>query len=372
MRVLHYSKYYPPFFGGIEKVAYDLVLGQRVMGHAVDVLCFSHHGAAIREHSPEGEIVRSSVFANVASTPLSLTNLRDFSRMAENYDVIHVHLPNPVANLAVFLSRPTARVVLHWHTDIVRQKNILKLYDPLQQWLLRRADAVIATSPPYAESSPWLREHANKVEVIPLGVDVGALAASAAAVAQVKARYGGRRIIFSLGRLVYYKGFEYLVRAAERLPDDVVVVIGGVGELQEDLSELIRASGLGQKVILAGTIPFHELGAHFAACDIFCLPSVERSEAYGVVQVEAMSFAKPVVSTEIPGSGVSWVNQHEVSGLVVPPADAESLSKGLNSLLESSELRACLGAGARQRYERYFRVEHMTASVDALYRRISV
>lgn len=374
MKILHFSKFYPPFFGGIEKVAYDLVEGSLSAGHQVDVLCFSHEGRGSIETDVRGcIIVRSSVFATVASTPLSLGNLFDFIKLIgkeDEYDVIHVHLPNPLANLAIFLARPRAKIVLHWHADIVKQKNLLKIYDPLQQWLLDRADAIIATSPPYVDSSPWLSKHADKVTVIPIGADVSMMPVNSLRIQEIRSYYGGRKIVFALGRLVYYKGFESLVSAATYLSDDVVVIIGGVGELEEDLKGQILAAGLENKVYLIGSIPFSCLGAYFNACDVFCLPSVERSEAYGVVQLEAMYFGKPLVSTDIPGSGVSWVNSNGVSGLVVPPRDPVALGEALNRILEDDVLRKELSDGSRKRYEDLFLVDRMVEATLGLYKTI--
>lgn len=371
MKVLHYSKFYPPVFGGIEKVAYDLVEGMTRRNIHGDVLCFNKDGSSVDEKARSGyRIVRSGIFATIASTPLSLSNLARFAGMAPAYDVIHIHMPNPVANLAVFLTRPKAKIVLHWHSDIVKQKQILKLYDPLQQWLLRRADAIIATSPPYVDSSPWLQAYLDKVTVIPLGTEVSDLPCDPETIAAIKQEVGGRKIVFSLGRLVYYKGFEYLIEAAARLPDDTVVVIGGVGELEQSLREKVEALGLSGKVMLIGGIPFKRLGAYFAACDVFCLPSLERSEAYGVVQMEAMYFGKPVVSTAIPGSGVSWVNKHEDSGLIVPPADSEALASALSGILQDDALKERLGRNAKRRYDELFSVDKMVDLTTALYRKI--
>ncbi|MDO8330190.1 MAG: glycosyltransferase [Fluviicoccus sp.] len=372
MNVLHYSKFYPPVFGGIEKVAFDLVEGMVKNGVTCDVLCFNSDRSDITEQSASGyRIIRTGIFATLASTPLSLANIRQFVRMADDYDVIHIHMPNPVANLAVFLARPKkARIVLHWHSDIVKQKTILKLYDPLQQWLLRRADAVIATSPPYAESSPWLQAYAEKVAVIPLGVDVSGIPSDPLIVDEIKREYGGRKLVFSLGRLVYYKGFDYLIDAASRLPDDVAVVIGGIGELEGALREKLASLKLENKVYLIGGIPFKKLGAYFKACDVFCLPSLERSEAYGVVQMEAMYFGKPVVSTSIPGSGVGWVNENNVSGQVVPPGDSLALSNSLDLILRDESLRLKLGEGARRRYDELFVVDKMVGLTVDLYQKV--
>lgn len=371
MRILHYGKFYPPYFGGIEKVTYDLVEGMTAKGHKADVLCFSETSHSSSELAPAGyRIIRSGCFAHVASTPLSFRNIFQFCAIASEYDVIHIQLPNPVANLALLLSCTRTKVVVHWQCDIVKQKKLLFFYDPLQQWMLRRADAILASTPTYAEGSPWLCKHLDKVTVVPLGVDVSDKVTNPDKVAEVRARYANKKIVFALGRLIYYKGFEYLVEAAKFLPDDYVVLIGGKGELHDKLNQIIAAENLQGKVFLLGSLPGADMGAYFTACDVFCLPSVERSEAFGLVQAEAMSFGKPVVSTNIPGSGVGWVNKDGVSGFVVEPKNPEALADGIKRTLADPEIYRKLSDGARARFDEQFTTERMVDRVLALYERV--
>jgi len=295
-------------------------------------------------------------------------------QIADRYDLMHVHLPNPMANLAVLLSGFKGRVVLHWHSDIVKQRRAIKFYEPLQSWLLRRADSIITTSSVYADSSRYLADWRHKVVPIPIGIDPLALAVDSEMLERLRSRYRGRRIVFALGRLTYYKGFRYLVDAAIHLPDGVTVLIGGSGELAGVLQEQASQKGLAGRVEMLGDIPARDLGAYYALCDVFCLPSIARSEAFGVVMLEAMAFGKPVVATEIPGSGVPWVNQHDVSGLNVPVEDSVALAAAIRTLIENEHLRSTLGTGARSRFERHFRAPQMIESTidayEALTRRV--
>jgi rhamnosyl/mannosyltransferase len=231
---------------------------------------------------------------------------------------------------------------------------------------------VIATSAAYADSSDALRRWRDKVRVVPIGIGDNREAADADAVRGLRERFGGRRIVFSLGRMTYYKGFDVLVEAAASLPDDCVVLIGGEGDLLEDLRRTVVARGLGDRVHVLGHVPDHELPTHFAACDVFCMPSTVRAEAYGVAIVEAMVMGKPVVATDIVGSGVPWVNVHGVTGLNVPVRDAPALAGALNRLLSDPAMRHRLGTVARLRYTQEFRGEVMIGRTLALYEALGV
>lgn len=316
----------------------------------------------------DGQLVyRGGELARIASTSLSPQTIKLYRQLKSDYDIVHAHLPNPLANLAIRGAHKGIKIVSHWHSDIIKQRHLMKLYAPLQSWLLRRSDAVIATSQDYLEGSPWLRPHRGKVHVVPIGVDTEHLNVDEAAVAEIRRRYGGGKIIFSLGRLTYYKGFEFLIRAAHQV-ENARILIGGDGEERQALQQLIRDCGVQDRVDLIGRIPADQIGSYFRACDVFCLPSHLKSEAFGVVQLEAMASGRPVVSTAIEGSGVGWVNQDGVSGLVVPPASPDALARALNRLIEDGDLRQRLGEGARARYESRFRKKHMVRGVIDVYR----
>jgi glycosyltransferase involved in cell wall biosynthesis len=358
--------------GGIESVASELVHGLRRRGVRADVLCSNQRPVTERSSLPDGtDLIRVASLGTLLSMSVAPAMLPQLRSCAQRYDILHVHMPDPLAALAVWVAKPTAKLVLHWHSDVVRQRFALRLYEPLQTWLLGRADAIVATSPPYALSSPALQAWSRKVHVVPIGITDKVDEVSQAAVQAVRARFGGRRIIFSLGRMTYYKGFEVLVDAASRLKgDDVVVVIGGEGERLTRLREQIEQMGLGARVRLVGHVPDDDLAAYFAACDLFCMPSTVRAEAYGVAILEAMMMSRAVVATDIPGSGVPWVNQHGVSGLNVPASDPEALAQALQRLLDDTALREACAMRARARFEREFSAFDMVASTLELYRRL--
>ena len=340
MRILHIGKFYPPYFGGIEKVNYDIVEGLNMNGVQTDVLCSNHNKGNAFSEIPY-KTYRSHTFKVIASTPLSCSLITTLRKIQDNYDIIHVHLPNPMANLAIFLTQPKAKIILHWHSDIIKQKSLLILYSPLQSWLLKRADKI--------------------------GIDSQELSIDRNTLNVLKNKYQGNKIVFSLGRLVYYKGFEYLIDAARFLPNDIIILIAGIGELKEKLQDQIFNHNLQNKVKLLGKIPFEELGAYYELCDIFCLPSTERSEAFGVVQIEAMAFEKPIISTSIKGSGVDWVNLNNISGIIVPPKNSKKLAEAITELLTNENKYQQLSIGAKKRYEDVFTKDKMVDSFKSLY-----
>lgn len=363
MKILHIGKFHP-IRGGIEKVMLDLTEGLSGRGFECDMLCAASRGSYTITLNERARILAVRTLARVKSTMLAPAMILRLRRIRRHYDIVHIHHPDPMAALALRLSGFKGRVVLHWHSDILRQRKLLQLVRPLQAWLLRRADAIVGTSPAYLSESKWLTDVQHKCTCIPIGI-ASPESPSAADVIDIRERYGHRRIVFAMGRLVSYKGFEYLIDAAAMLPDSYVIVIGGTGPLESSLQERIDAAGLASKVILAGRIPDNRLSAYYRAATIFCLPSVERTEAFGVVQIEAMACGTPVVATTIEGSGVAWVNDHGTSGLNVPPRDPAALAKAIMAVAEHRDDYA---EGALRRFEDNFTSEAMLDKTVDLYR----
>lgn len=371
MKVLQISKYFPPVLGGIEAVAWEIAEGLARSGVSSAVLCSDQRFWGRTDHFPSGyDVVRAGRWGSLLATSIAPAMALHLLRRMGAADVVHVHMPDPMAAAAIWAVRPKARLVVHWHSDVIRQRRALRYYEPLQAWLLKRADVVIATSPPYAESSLPLQPWRSKVEVMPIGISDNHSQACSVRAGQLRLAARGRRIVFALGRVTYYKGFEVLIDAAVALPDDCVVYVGGDGELLESFRSLVARRGLGGKVQFLGHIDDGELPSYFEACDIFCMPSTLRAEAYGVAIVEAMVMGKPIVASDIKGSGVPWVNVHGQTGYNVPAGDAAALGRALCELLADDELRKRLGAGSRQRYEREFGAHQMTERILSLYRRL--
>jgi len=371
MKALQISKFYPPVMGGIESAAWELTEGLNRAGLRTDVLCSNQRSVTIIDRFAAGyDVVRAASMGMLLSTSMAPAMLREARRMSGGCDVVHVHMPDPMAAIAVWATRPRSRLVVHWHSDVIRQRKALKLYEPLQQWLLARADAIVATSQAYADASAPLRRWRDKVAVIPIGISDNRTDACSEKAAAIRKRFRNRRIVFSLGRMTYYKGFEVLIEAATALPDDAVVLIGGDGELLEHFHELILRRGLPGKVHLLGHINDDDLPSYFEACDVFCLSSTARAEAYGVAMLEAMVMGKPIVASDIDGSGVPWVNLDGRTGLNVPVGQPAPLAEALVRLLGDPALRRRLGDAARERYLHDFNAELMTRRMIELYQRL--
>ena len=369
VRILQLGKFYP-VGGGVEKVMYDLVVGLANRGIACDMLCaYDGKGSAEVKLSPKNKVICTKTLLKKYATMISPEMLFRLRRIASDYDIIHVHHPDPMAALALWLSGYRGKVILHWHSDIVKQKRLLNCYMPLQNWLISRADLIVGTSPVYIANSDHLTDVQQKCTYLPIGIKP--IVPSADGVKKIKEQYSGKKIVFSLGRLVHYKGYRYLVDAAKYLDDDYVVLIGGAGPLHDELQNQIDDYGLSERVKLLGRISDEDLPAYYGACDVYCLSSIMKTEAFAIVQIEAMSCGKPVVSCNIEGSGVPWVNQDGQSGLVVEPESGKALADAIRQITTDMALCQQLSQGARQRFAALFTDDKMIDRCLELYQQVS-
>jgi glycosyltransferase involved in cell wall biosynthesis len=309
---------------------------------------------------------------STAASPMQILKALAMHRK-EPFDVVHLHFPNPLAHLASLLLPRSIKRIITWHSDIVRQKRLLALYLPFLKRVTLRADALVAATPAHFTSSTQIPENlpTAKRHVIPYGRDFSDLALTQPTTelcdslkAKAKSASTSGRIIFALGRHVYYKGFDVLIEAMQHV--DAQLILGGDGPLKAELQQQVERLGITHKVIFTGSIPEADLAAYFNACDVFCLPSVEQSEAFGLVQLEAMACGKPVVCTQL-NNGVNVVNQAGVTGLAVPVRDAASLATALNTLLNDDALRSKLGQQAKAHAISGYSLSAMSSSHLALY-----
>lgn len=359
MKVLQLGKFYP-ILGGVEKVMWELTEGLGGAGIDCDMLCAGKTSQIIPINERARCICVKAIFKAAATmiSPAMITYLR---RHCAEYDVIHIHHPDPMAALALRLCGYKGKVVFHWHSDILKQRILLKFYLPLQNWVVNRANTIVGTSPVYVQESPYLQGVQDKLTYLPIGVDP---------VPEVKTELGEYITVFSLGRLVGYKGYKYLVEAAKYLPDNYRIVIGGEGPLKQELQKQIKAEGLETKVSLLGRVPQEKLPELFASCSVFCLSSIWKTEAFGIVQIEAMSCGKPVVATCIPGSGVSWVNEHGCSGLNVEPCDAKELADAIMQITSDPGTYQRFCKGAKERFRAMFTKQAMIEKCIEIYNKL--
>lgn len=367
MRILHFFKtYYPVAYGGVQQVIYQLAEGACRHGAEVDVLSLSPDGAShdglIGSHS----VHTSSQDFYIASTGFSFSAIRDFKRLAEQADVIHYHFPWPYMDLVHFLTRPDKPTVVSYHSDIVKQKQLLRLYKPLMMRFLNSVDAVVASSPNYVQTSSVLQQLQKAPEVIPFGLDP----ASYPVVKQnIKEKwqtlFGGRFFLF-IGFLRYYKGLSYLLEALQGL--DYPLVIIGEGPCEQELKQLVKALRL-QNTHFVGAVSDEDKCALLELCYGVVFPSHLRSEAYGMTLLEAALYGKPMISCEI-GTGTTYINQHEVTGLSVKPADPVDLRFALVRLWSDEDSARRMGLAAKARFDKHFTAEHMVESYMQLYKRV--
>lgn len=361
MRILQLGKFYP-IRGGVEKVMWDLTRGLAGRDIDTDMLCASLDGRQIIKLGNHGRCICVKALCKVAATMISPEMICWLRRHKNDYDIIHVHHPDPMACLALRLSGYKGKVVLHWHSDILKQKGLLKLYMPLQRYLVRRSDTIVGTSPVYVRESPALAEVQGKVTCLPIGISDSIRSRTRPAQG-----LSDRKMIFSLGRLVEYKGFEYLIEAACHLPDDYEVVIAGEGPEYSRLKKIIGEKALEGKVRILGYVDDATARELFNRCSVFVLSSVLKTEAFGIVQIEAMSCGKPVVATRIPGSGTSWVNADGISGLNVECRNPRAIAAAVQTICRDSKTYEDFCNGARQRFEKMFTIEAMIEGAVRIY-----
>ena len=378
IKIVHFGKYYFPETGGIESVTASLARGAVHKGYQASVVCFDRHASNETVVLDGVEVIRVPIGKMVASQPLGFAYLVKCIQQAKHADVVHLHAPNMLGALASLFIGKRPRLLVHWHSDVVNKGMLGKLTRPLEKALLRRADTIIATSEVYAEASDTLRPYRKKIQVVPIGVpDVngaahitsGSTAADQLPPALQRVLHG-KKLILSVGRLVPYKGFDVLIRAARYLTSDALVMIVGGGPLKDELQANIDAAGVADRVVLAGRLSDAALHALFSSAQLYCMPSTYRAEAFGVVLLEAMAYGVPIVATEIPGSAVPWVNAHGVSGVNVPVNDPEALAAACNDILASSEKHTMFAHGARQRFVSEFTEEESVRKMMSAYERL--
>lgn len=366
MRILHiYKDYYPPTCGGIEIAINRIIEATRDQCEEISVLICSRNPKTEFAEVEGTPVYKVGEWGRFMSAPVSPTY--PFWLWKLKADILHYHIPNPTAVLSHLMVRPKGKLVVHYHSDIVRQKNFMPFYQPFRQRFLAKADAIIASSPNYMESSEDLQPFLHKITIIPFGIPISRFTRSPELnenAHTIRKRYGERLILF-VGILRYYKGIEYLIRAMKHVNGKLLIV--GTGPLLPDLIEQAELSGYKDRIVFVGQV--ESVIPYYFASTVFCLPSIYRSEAFGLVLTEAAASGLPLISTDI-GTGTSYINRHQETGLVVPPCDEMALSEAINRILNHTELQNLYGAAARKRAERLFSVETMGQNILNLYKNI--
>lgn len=350
-RILHISKYYYPFIGGIEQTARDCVNALAGQYEQI-VLCFNHEKGNENSFVDGIRVVRCACQVKISSQSISLDMMPKMKAIIEDFkpDYILMHYPNPYASAILLNIIPKdVKLILYWHLDITKQKILGKLFHFQNLRLLTRANKIIATSPNYIEGSKYLNKSKEKCIVIPscinekrLRVDEKVKQLSM----EIRKRNEGKTICLAVGRHVPYKGFEYLIRASKELDKKFSIYITGNGKLT---SKLKKEAADDQKIHFLGAVDDTTLKAYYVAMDIFCFPSITKNEAFGLALAEAMYYGKPAITFNIPGSGVNYVNKNGITGIEVENRNVKAYAAAMVHLSQNVEERKQYGTNARKR-----------------------
>lgn len=365
LRVLHiYRTYFPETQGGLQESIRQLCLATQPLGVDNTIFALARKPEPPVLDLPEGRLLRARSWLELASCDIGAwAALRRCRQAAKDCDIIQIHYPWPFADLLLpFIRRRQQPVLVTYVSDIVRQNGLLgRLYAPLRRYLLDTATSIVASSPNYAASSEILRAYPDKLSCIPHCLQ-DAPPPAADIVARWQARFGRDFFLF-VGVLRYYKGLDFLLEAARQVTTPILIL--GEGPEGERLQQMARTAGLAH-VHFLGALPDADKDALFALCRAVVFPSHLRSEAFGMTLLEGARAAKPLICCEI-GSGTSWVNRHQETGLVVPPADADALARAMSTLASDAALCARLGAGAHARWQQLFTPAAVGSAYRALY-----
>jgi len=365
MRILHFYKtYYPDTVGGVEQVINQLCRGCKTLGIESQVLTISSDVSQPKLLIDGYWVHRAKLDFRIASTDFSVAAIRQFARLAAAADIVHYHYPWPFMDMVHFMVRAKKPTVVTYHSDIVRQKLLLKLYSPLQHRFLSSVDRIVATSPNYLATSPVLQRYRSKTTVIPYGLDKRSYPQPSAQVLGKWRQRLGERFFLFVGILRYYKGLHILLDAVQGT--DYPVVIVGAGPVEKELKAQAQRLGL-KNVVFLGALPEEDKVALQQLCYAVVFPSHLRAEAFGISLLEGAVYGKPMISSEI-GTGTSYINIHGETGLVVPPSDPEAFRAAMRYLWEHPDVARNMGKRAEARYWALFTADKMAAEYAELYR----
>ncbi|MEX1018460.1 MAG: glycosyltransferase [Litorilinea sp.] len=375
MRILQLYKDYAPVVGGIENHIRVLAEGLQGQGHQVQVLVTNQSRTTQQEKIGNVDVYKAARWLAISSAPISGPFYPALRRLARDCDIAHAHAPYPPGELGQLWLGSSRRFVLTYHSDIVRQRLLGFLYGPFLRRVLHAAHGIIVSNPVYIHDSPFLASHAAKCRVIPFGIDLDRFAATPAVAtraAQIRAHYDARPLILFTGQFRHYKGVDVLIEAMQDpalQQIDAQLLIVGQGPLGAAWQTQVADAGLGQRIAFLGNVDDAELVALYHAAQVFALPSTNRAETLGIVQIEAMACGTPLVCTEL-GTGTTFVNQHMQTGLVVPPHDAPALAAALHRILTEPELAQRMGAAGRARAATVFAAPAMIQQTIDYYREL--
>lgn len=379
-KVLHISKYYYPFIGGVEQVARDIVLAMKDMGNVEQkLICFNedsavgnnvtHKNETVTDTVDGIEVVRCGCFAKIASQSLSFTYAGELKKLIDNFDpdIVLLHYPNPfVTQLLLAHKKKRFKLAVWWHLDITRQKILRKLFHFQNIDMIKRADKIIGATEKHVNESAYTKYFGDKKHVLPFAISEDRLILSEEdekKAQELREKHKDKLLCFFLGRHVPYKGLEYLIKASAYLDDRFHFIIAGSGPLTEGLKEMAKNDS---KIEFVGRVVDGERLSYLKACDVFCFPSITRNEAFGLALAEGLYFGKPAVTFTIKGSGVNVVSLNGITGIECPNCDSKAYAEALKKLADDPSLREEYGRNGRQRILDNFTKEKFSENIKKL------
>lgn len=356
-KILQVSNYFPPELGGIEKIAQ--AISKAIEGQYEEkVICFTHDKQDRTEYIGNSEIIRCGTKIMIDSQQLSFSMSKKMGQLMADFapDIVIIHLPNPFTSYLVkkYIKSET-KLIVYWHSDIVKQRIGEKIFRKMVFRLLERADKIIVTSPNYIDDSLYLSKFKDKCIVIPNCIEEDKLAIDEETQRlseQIREENKDKIICVGVGRQVPYKGFEYLIQAMKDLDERFELFL--IGRKGESTNNIVKLSQNLKNVHLIGEADHKTLKAHLAACDLFCFPSITKNEAFGIALAEGMYFNKPAITFTIKGSGVNYVNIDRLTGIEVENGNVYEYAEAMKKLASNTSLREEYGKQAGKRVRELF------------------
>lgn len=369
IKILHISKFFYPYYGGIEDMALTIV--DELRGdYEQMVFCFNHEAGTVVDKHDNIIVFRVGTTCTISSQPISMTYIRELKKLIKDFspDFIHVHLPNPLAALALLAIRPAnSKIIVHWHADILNKGLLYHLIRPIEKGIVEMAYKIVCTSKNYAQSSKAINIYPQKITILQSTIDEKKLAVTQDEQSQIQAireKYHNKKIVFFVGRHVPYKGLKYLIEAERYVQENCVFVIAGTGELTEELQ--LRCND-NKRIVFVGKLSNNDLKYYLYASTVFAFPSINRSEAFGLALAEALYCGLPAVSFHIDGSGTLWVNNDQFSGYIVENENAKAFAVALEKILLSEELQRQLSINAKKWVQENFIKECIVDTLRNIY-----
>ncbi|MDD3079523.1 MAG: glycosyltransferase [Paludibacter sp.] len=367
-KILHVSKFYYPYYGGIEDVARTLI-DELKPYYEQKIICFNHEKGTIYNING-ADVLRVGTTCTIASQPVSIKYRRLLQDAIKSFrpDFIHLHLPNPlIASYLLTINLYGAKIITHWHADILGQKHFYPFYKPFEQKILKNSYKIITTSEMYKDHSEPLKQYLNKTYILPNTVNEHKLhlyEGEQEEIESIRHKYGNKKIVLFIGRHVAYKGIDYLIEAEKYIKQDCVILIGGTGDLNAKLKE---QAGNNPRIKFIGRLSNNDMKYHLYAADVFAFPSHNRSEAFGVALAEALYCGLPAVSFNIEGSGALWVNKNNYTGIVVENKNVEKFAGAIDKILESDKLRKEFSQNGKKWVKENFLKDQIVPIMEKIY-----